>query len=87
MTNPKHPRTASAVILAIEIEQTISRGEVSFCVVASRPGRDGTFSREWTRGTGSISSSQANDLVAWIGQTAWNALIAWGGVQEELDAR
>lgn len=82
--NSKAIKTASAVVLSLQLTQEIERGQVSFTVSASRPGRDGQFQRTWSSPTASIRADQAEDLTRWVQTLAHNALVAWGGVQEVM---
>lgn len=83
----RDPQTASAVILAIEIEQSVDREGWRYKVTISRAGREGTFTKEWPAPQGRLSASQARDLCGWVTTSAEQALVVWGGVQTELDVR
>lgn len=75
----------SAIVLVLELEQSLERHSGSYSVLVSRPGRDGTFSRTWSNPSGRLGASQAQDLTAWVAKTVENALVAFGGIQEGLD--
>jgi hypothetical protein len=83
----KDPLTASAVILCVEIEQACDEKGWRWTVICSRAGTEGTFTKEWRVANGRLSQSQVTDLNSWVGVSVDNALIAWGGIQTELDAR
>lgn len=75
----------TAVFLAIELEQEVTRMGWLYRVNVERPGRPGAFSKEWRAPSGRLSAESAQDLCNWIQATAMNALVVWGGVQEVLD--
>lgn len=77
---------AEAVLLSIDLKQCVDRKGWHWTVEASRPGRSGAYSRTWDNPHGRLDSDQAQDLSAWVASTAHSALVAWGGVQEALDA-
>jgi hypothetical protein len=80
----REPQIASAVVACIELVQSLERGKVVWTVIVSRPGRDGTFSRNWQNSAGQLSADQAEDLESHVMTTAHNALLAWHGIQGVL---
>lgn len=76
---------STALLLCLELEQTLTRDGVSFTLITSRPGRDGTFERHWRNASGRLAADQALDLSTWAEKTIYQALERWGGIQGTLD--
>lgn len=76
---------SEAVILVLELEQTVDQKGWHWTIVASHAGRDGTFRKSWSNPAGRLASDQARDLAAWGSTCLYNALEAWGGILGTLD--
>jgi hypothetical protein len=74
-----------AVVLVVELGQRCDRQGWHYDVLCSLAGQDRVMSRTWDSKT-QLSASQAADLVSYVATATHNALLAWGGVQEVLDA-
>lgn len=83
----KQPLLSSAVVLALELEQSVDRDGWHWTILASRPGRDGQFRKSWSNPKGRLASDQANDLAMWASQVIYGALEAWGGIQDPGNGR
>jgi hypothetical protein len=77
--------STTAVCLSIELVQSFERGQVTWWVLTSRAGRDGTFERSWSNVTSQLDEAQAQDLCAWVQHSAYAALVAWSGIQGTLE--
>lgn len=81
-----HVRKFSPVtFLSIDLEQEVGDSGWVYRVICERPGRQGSFSKEWIGAHGRLNARQVQDLSSWVALTCQNALAAWGGIQEELD--
>lgn len=79
------PLKVQRSVLVLEVCKTAMKDTALWTVFISIPGHPGMFTRTWQNDDGPrLGRSQMRDLVAWMNVTVENAILASGGIQQEL---
>lgn len=78
-------RLTGNVFLVLELVHDRSERYGGVSLVASVPGREGTYGRRWKAPYGILSEAQAADLAAHLTKQAMDALVLFTGVQTTLE--
>lgn len=85
VNNRSAPVKVQKSILVLEVCKTVAKTGGLWTVFISVPGHPGMFTKTWSNEDGyRLSRSQVADIMAWMQTTVQNAILANGGVQEEL---
>jgi hypothetical protein len=78
------PRKASRVVLVIEAARGLERGDPSWTITVSMPGREGAFSKSWGKFPEVPSAPTYSDMIAFVDRIFADYVDSTGGVQEVL---
>ena len=78
-------RRGAKVLLAIEVEKVQDQAGVSYLLVQSLPGREGTLTKRWRTANGLLTPSESQDLAFHVAQVVVSAIVCSEGVQTALE--
>jgi hypothetical protein len=78
------PKKQGTSVLALELERCGHREAFTWRVVASVPGREGTFAREFGFQGRTPSEADFTDAIAWIQKIVADTVLSTTGVQAPL---
>ena len=81
------PKPLGRTVLVLELCEYTTGGEQRFSIVASVPGRDGTYVQHWQAHNGAVDDATATDILARVDRWVIDAFFSLGGIQTAFTER